>query len=195
MKYIRDITEFIFVEHQPAKADIIFIPGGSYCEPAERAAKLYGEGYAPLVMPSGKFSVKHGSFPGPKTNADLYHRKYATEWEFLRDVLMQNGVPESAILRENQATYTYENAMYSKQMADVHQLAIKTAILCCKSFHARRCLMYYQTFFPKVEFLICPAQMPAIERDGWMKTNPGIEKVLSELSKCGNQFVDIMKGL
>ena len=26
--FVQDITEFIFVEHKPEKADIIFIPGG-----------------------------------------------------------------------------------------------------------------------------------------------------------------------
>ena len=29
MKFIQDITDFIFVEDEPQKADIIFIPGGN----------------------------------------------------------------------------------------------------------------------------------------------------------------------
>ena len=37
----------------------------------------------------------------------------------IRDrVLVQNKVPKEAILKENQATYTYENAIYSRQVAD-----------------------------------------------------------------------------
>ncbi len=50
------ITEFIFVENQPQKADVIFLPGGAYPEAALYAAKLYQECYAPLVLPSGKYS-------------------------------------------------------------------------------------------------------------------------------------------
>jgi putative intracellular protease/amidase len=35
IKFIREITSFIFVEDKPEKADIIFVPGGSWPEPAE----------------------------------------------------------------------------------------------------------------------------------------------------------------
>ena len=28
MGFVQDITDFIFVEHEPEQADIIFIPGG-----------------------------------------------------------------------------------------------------------------------------------------------------------------------
>ncbi len=44
MKYIDDITKFIFISDEPIKADIIFIPGGSYPEIAETAAKLWNIG-------------------------------------------------------------------------------------------------------------------------------------------------------
>lgn len=38
LRYINDITNFIFVKDKLQKADIIFIPGGSYPEVAEEAA-------------------------------------------------------------------------------------------------------------------------------------------------------------
>ena len=41
MKFIDDMTDFIFVEHKPEKADIIFIPGGDQGALAVKAAKLY----------------------------------------------------------------------------------------------------------------------------------------------------------
>ena len=75
------------------------------------------------------------------------------KWEFLRDVLIKNGVPDQKILKEDQATFTYENAIYSRQVTDHAELEIERAILCCKSYHARRCLMYYQLLYPKTEFL------------------------------------------
>lgn len=37
---IKDITEFIFVEHELEAADIIFIPGSCFLEPSVQAAKL-----------------------------------------------------------------------------------------------------------------------------------------------------------
>ena len=60
MKFIEDITDFIFVEDKPEKADIIFIPGGNQGAIAVKAAKLYQAGYAPLILPSGRFSKPVG---------------------------------------------------------------------------------------------------------------------------------------
>ena len=60
MKFIQDITDFIFVEHRPQKADIIFVPGGNQGAIAVKAAMLFREGYAPLILPSGRFSKPVG---------------------------------------------------------------------------------------------------------------------------------------
>ena len=62
--------------------------------------------------------------------------------------------PEEAILREDQATFTYENAIYSRQVTDREHLNIQKAILCCKACHARRALMYYKMLYPDTEFFV-----------------------------------------
>ena len=139
MKTIDDITNFIFLESNPEKADIIFIPGGSYAELAEKAANSWINEYAPLVLPSGKYSVKRGYFPNPLSKAEIYNGTYNTEWDFLKDVLIKNGVDENRILREDNAEFTYENAFKSREITDKLNLHINKAIICCKSFHARRC--------------------------------------------------------
>jgi uncharacterized SAM-binding protein YcdF (DUF218 family) len=194
MKFIDDITNFIFIEDQPQKADIIFIPGGSYAEIAEKAAILWHTGYSHLILPSGKYSVKRGFFPGPLSKADKYNKIYRTEWEFLKDVLVQNGVDEDAVLREDDAENTYENAINSRKITDQSNLIIKRAIICCKSFHARRCLMYYQLCYPQTEFIVCPSETQGISRENWFKCDNGIERVMGELMRCGGQFKDLVKG-
>lgn len=131
---IRDITNFIFCEDIPSPADIILVPGGGYPEIAERAAALFREGFAPLVLPSGKYSVKKGFFPGALSKETQYDGDFDTEWEFLKHVLMKNGVPEEAVLKEDRATYTYQNAIYSREVTDEAGLSIETAILCCQAF-------------------------------------------------------------
>lgn len=194
MNCIEDITNFIFVSNEPQPADVIFIPGGSSPETAEKASMLWKQEYSPLILPSGKYSVLHGFFPGPISKTEVYTEKYTTEWDFLKAVLVHNGVNEKAILREAEATNTYENAIYSKRAADRYKLNIKKAIICCKSFHARRCLMYYQTLFKNTKFLICPADVYGMTRENWYKTDEGIELVMGELSRCGYQFTEIFKG-
>lgn len=191
MKIIDDISNFIFVEDKPQKADIIFIPGGSYPEIAEEAARLWHEGYSNIILPSGKYSVKRGYFPGPLSKADVYNEKYNTEWEFLKAVLVKNGVDEKAVLREDEALYTYQNALLSRKITDNHNLEIKKAIICCKSFHARRCLMYYQITYPQTEFIICPSQVKGITKNNWFNSEESIDKVMGEVSRCGSQFKDI----
>lgn len=193
MIYLKDISEFIFICNEPKKADIIFVPGGSYPEIAEEAARLWKEGYAPYVLPSGWYSKLLGSFSGVASKNHIYNKEYETEWEFLKDVLIKNGVKEEAILKEDKATFTYENALYSKMVTDKLDMEIKTAIICCKSFHARRCLMYYETVYENTNFIICPSEVKGINKENWFSSEEGIITVLGELERCGNQFKDIFK--
>ncbi len=189
------ITEFIFIEDEPRRSDIIFVPGGGYPEAAERAAELYHAGYAPYVMPSGKYSILDGRFVRSETGISGEQQNagaYETECDYLCAILRRCGVPESAVLREDQATYTYENAIYSRRRTEELGLEVRRAILCCQAFHARRCLMYYQEQFPDTEFLVCPVVTKGIGRETWHRTRQGIDRVLGEVERCGGQFHEIM---
>lgn len=190
MNFIKDITEFIFIEDVPQKADIIFIPGGSWPETAEKAAHLWLNDYSMYILPSGKYSVKRGMFPGSQTKKDIYDDVYKTEWEFLRSVLIKQGVKDSVILKEDEACEkgTYDNAFMSKEVTNNLGLSIKKAIICCKAFHARRCLMFYSWAYPDVEFFVCPVETENINRDNWYNSENGIERVMGELYRCGAQF-------
>ena len=137
---------------------------------------------------AGRYSITLGKFAGVQSKKEIYGGDYETEWEFLKSVLMKNGVPEEAILREDQATFTYENAIYSRQVTDHAELEIERAILCCKSYHARRCLMYYQLLYPKTEFYVVPVNADGITRENWRKNEEGIDAVTGELSRIVKQF-------
>ncbi len=189
----RQITEFVFAEDTPQKSDIIFIPGNGYPQMAEHAAQLWRLGYAPYVLPSGRYSVTLGHFAGVLEKKEKYSEDYETEWEFLCHVLMENGVPKEAILREDQATFTYENAICSRQVTDRSGLEIQRGIICCKGHHARRCLMYYQTQFPEARLFVCPSAAEGINRDNWYQTEAGIDEVMGEVSRITKQFNLMMK--
>ena len=190
MNMIKDITSFIFVEDKPEKVDIIFIAGGSWPEPAEKAASLWHEGYAPLILPSGKYSLKKGFFPGPQVRKEIYNGTYKTEWEFMAEVLKNKGVNFNSILCEDKAEYTYQNAFNSRVITDNENLTIRKAIICCKSFHARRCLMYYSWAYPETKFLVCPIETQNTNKNNWFETSDGIERVMGELARCGMQLKD-----
>lgn len=186
--FIKEAGEYIFQEDQLEKADIIFVPGNGYPQMAEQAARLYHEGYAPYILPSGRYSIVVGKFAGVLAEAEKYNGDYETEWEFLKDVLMKNGVPESAILKENQSTYTYENAILSKRVTDEAGLKIEKAIMCCKNYHARRACMYYQLLYPETKLMVSPSCVDGINRENWRETEEGVDAVTGEITRIIKQF-------
>lgn len=192
-KFLNQITEFIFVEDKPEKSDVIFIPGSGFPQLAEEAAKLYHQGLVPYILPSGRYSVLNGKFAGVQEKKELYDGEYETEWEFLKEVLKKNHVSEEHILREDKATYTYENAIYSRKVTDCLGMKIKKAILCCKPYHARRSLLYYQLLYPETQFFVRPIQDSDVKRENWYLTEKGIRLVFGEVQKIGEQFEDITK--
>ena len=190
---INDIGNFIFVSDEPEKADVIFLPGGSHPAQPEYASELYHRGYAKWLIPSGGVSVKRDKWPGVRSKADIYNGDYRSDCEFFTDVLLKNGVPASAIIEEDQSGHTRDNAFLSRKIVDECDVAVKTAMIVCKAFHARRCLMLYQMAFPDVNIKVCPVHCYNITKDNWYQTEAGIDRVLGELARCGNQFVGDIK--
>jgi len=195
LDWIRDISRFIFLEDEPRPSDIIFIPGNGHAEPSELAARLYREGYAPYLLPSGRYAIGSGAFGGQKSGARIYTGSFETEWAFMRHILLENQVPDHAILREDEATYTYQNAIFSRRRTDSERILVRRAIICCMPAHARRAAMYYETLFPEAELLVCPVKNAPLTRDNWMQSADGIDRVLGEVERCGAQFHDILKDL
>lgn len=58
MGNIDAISNFIFIDNQPEKSDIIFVVGGSHPELGEKAAELYCKKFAPLCFIGGGVSIK-----------------------------------------------------------------------------------------------------------------------------------------
>ena len=100
---------------------------------------------------------------------------------------LAEGVPEEVILREDGATFTYQNAINSRKVTDAVGIRVKKAIICCKAQHARRCKLYYQYLYPQTTFLICPSDV-GINRENWFDTQKGRKEVLGEVEKCGEQL-------
>ena len=192
-RIITDISNYIFVSDTPAAADVIFLPGGMHPQQPEYAARLWQEGYAKWIIPSGKMGVQWDVWPGVADKADVYTGEYRSECEFFIDVLTKNGVPKNVIIPEYTARHTRDNAFLSRKLVNERGIKIQTALIVCKEFHARRCLMLYQMAFPDVEFRVCPINCSGITKENWYKTERGINRVFGELERCGNQFVGDVK--
>lgn len=81
----------------------------------------------------------------------------------------------------------------SRIAVDEKNIEIKSAMIVCKAFHARRCLMLYQMAFPDVKLKVCPVHCYNITKENWYKSEQGIDRVLGELARCGYQFVQDVK--
>ena len=193
MHFFDPITDFIFIEDEPEAADVIFIPGGPCGEIALHAAELYHQGYAPLLIPSGKHSILDPVYRGAQSPEKYRGREFPTEADFFSAILIENGVPAENILPERQATFTYENAIYTRKLTDTLGLTVRTAILSCQAYHARRALLYYQALFPDTKILVSPTVTQEIRKEDWFLKPESIDAVLKEMEHCGSQFHEIIK--
>lgn len=192
-RIITDISDYIFVSDKPTEADAVFLPGGSHPQQPEYAAELYHQGMARWLIPSGGVSVKLEKWAGVRSKAEIYNGDYQSDCEFFTDVLVKNGVPLSAIIGEDKSGHTRDNAFLSRKAADERGVEINRALIVCKAFHARRCLMLYQMAFPETEIKVCPVHCYNITKDNWYRSEKGIDRVLGELARCGNQFAGDIK--
>lgn len=190
------ISDFIFMNAEPSKSDAILCTGTSYAAIPEFAAKLYGDGIAPFIFVGGRYSITVGSFTGVKDKADIYKSNYSTEAEFYTDVLLKNGVPRDAILAEHRSTYTKENAVCARELANERGIVIRRALLVCHSFHARRAYMYYKSQFHDTELIPIGVPATGVTKENWYESDHGIECVMGEVQRIGEQFsLDELKEL
>lgn len=168
------ITKFIFLETEIEKANVILVPGGSHPQLMEKASEIYHLKLAPCILPSG----------GATKNVEI------SEWDFLYNVGIKLGVPQQAILKEDKATNTFENARYSWNVLHEAGIAVKRVILVCKAGHACRAFLTYKTVFPKdVQFYIAPViDKTGISKDNWFLTEDGIKRIMTEVEKIGRYF-------
>ncbi len=174
------ITDFIFIETEVASADVILVPGANHPQLMEKAATLYKQGLAPYILPSGGYKPHVG----------------ATEWEYLRSIGIENGVPEEAIIREDEAQHTLENAQFSLKVLNKVGIHPNKVIIVCKAGHSRRALLCYQAEFPKeTEFLVSPVvDRYGITKENWFLSEVGISRIMTEVQKIGKYFGDFIPG-
>ena len=174
------ITDFIFVKNEKPTppCDVILIPGGSHPQLIQRAIELYQKGMAKYILVSGGENRKIPDYP--------------SEAQFLKSIAVKEGVLSEAIICEEKARNTYENAVYSYEIIRDQDLDDKNVILVCKEYHSRRALFTYQKVFPAyTEFFVEPVtDIKGLSRDNWYTKDEYIKTVIGEVEKMGKYFSD-----
>jgi uncharacterized SAM-binding protein YcdF (DUF218 family) len=172
------ISEFVFAETDVEKSDVILIPGASQPQLMEKAVDLYNIGLAKYILPSGGANSKLLS--------------HESEWEYLKTVGIQLGVPEKAILKEDKAQNTFENAQFSLNVLQTLNIPTNNVILVCKAYHSRRALLTYKSVFPlNTNFYVSPIlDRRGISKNNWFLNEDSIKIVMNETVKIGRYFED-----
>jgi uncharacterized SAM-binding protein YcdF (DUF218 family) len=104
----------------PKQSDaIVVISGDEQLARFAEGVNLYQQGFGQYLVFSG------AAYDNGTSNADV-----------MRDLAVQRGIPDSAILEEPQGEDTWGNAVYTRQVLEEHGL--RSAILVTSPYHLRR---------------------------------------------------------
>lgn len=139
---IQILWDYMQMKQAPQKADCI-IGFGCYNEDvARRCAQLYHEGYAPRILFTGALG---------RNTASMWTESEATR--FAR-IAMEAGVPEAAILKEERATNSGENLIYSRQLLQELGLPENKIIGVQKPYMERRLYAAFPVYWPEAEVTV-----------------------------------------
>jgi uncharacterized SAM-binding protein YcdF (DUF218 family) len=143
----RKIWDFHHLNHSLEKSHAILVMGSHDLRVAERGAQLYLENWAPIVIFSGGLgNLTRGVWDRPE--ADLF-----------AEIAVRMGVPQDAILIENQSTNTGANVRFTKDLLVQHQLDPKTFILVHKPYMERRAFATFCKVWPERKALVTSPQL------------------------------------
>lgn len=171
----KDISEFIFVEDQLKRADVIIIPGSSRKALAERAIWLINNNMADYIIVSGAKNKK---------------LKNITEAEYLKKLLMEQSIDGEKIITECKASNTYENALFSMWKCQDKNISTAKIIIVCKNYHSRRVKQTFQGVFENSEIMISPVcDSTGITSNNWYENEKNKSIIFGEIEKTGKYYL------
>jgi len=167
---IKRITDYIFLDSRPEKADLVMVFGTSSQEPLQVVKKIYSDRLVEKILLSG----------GENRNTG---RNEAREMALK---LIDLGVAMTDIIVEDRSTNTLENVLFSKRVIEeeIGFKNIRRMLVVVKSYHSRRALMTLKRHFPKgVEILPVTYDLLGFNRNDWHESEVGRKKVAGEMER------------
>lgn len=148
----RKIWDYMLL-HQPLqKADIILVLGNSDIRVAERAAEVFLEGWAPLLLCAGS-----GSIHNHKAHREQFIG--TSEAEVFADIAIKKGVPKDAIILETESQNTGQNYEFALKKLKERAIDPKRIILVQKPFTERRAYATGKVWLPDIELIVTSPQI------------------------------------
>jgi uncharacterized SAM-binding protein YcdF (DUF218 family) len=143
----REVWTYHQMGHRLDKSDCIVALGSHDIRVAERAAELYREGWAPLVVCTGRLgALTKGVWTRP-------------EAEIFAEIAVAAGVPKDRILVEACATNTGENVAYTRELLRSRGIRVDTVIAVQKPYMERRTFATFRKRWPEVDVIVTSPQL------------------------------------
>ena len=143
---LQTVWDYLGMHQAPEKADVIVGFGNFNTNIARRAAELYLQGLAPVVLFTGGLGRNtEGLLPEPEAV------------RFAR-VAMECGVPEMAILMEPDSTNTAENILFTRRMLEEKGIAHDRILGVHQPFMERRITAAMGVYWPEQDFRVTSPQ-------------------------------------
>jgi uncharacterized SAM-binding protein YcdF (DUF218 family) len=152
------------MNHKLEKADCILALGSHDLRVPERAAELYLEGFAPLVIMSGGL----GNF-----TQEIWTEKEADKFAA---IAVEKGVPKNAILIENNSTNTGENILFTQKLLKQKNLDPQSFIVVQKPYMERRSYATFKKHWPDKKLMVTS---PQISFDAYPNQEIPLERVIN----------------
>lgn len=141
------IWDYLGMHQTPEQADVILGFGNFNTNIARRAAELYRQGLATVVLFTGGLGRNtEGLLPEPEAV------------RFAR-VAMECGVPEKAILLEPESTNTAENILFTRRLLEERGIAHERILGVHQPFMERRITAAMGVYWPEQAFRVTSPQV------------------------------------
>ena len=160
----KKLWDYHHVNHSPEKSDCILVLGSHDLRVAERAAELYLQGWAPIIIFSGGLG---------RLTQDLWK---VSEAESFAAIAEKMGVPKEAILIENRSTNTGENILFTQQLLKTKNLDPKSFIVVQKPYMERRSFATFKKHWPDKKLIVTS---PQISFEEYPNEEMPLEKVIN----------------
>ena len=140
-KYAKIIWDYMLMNQELKKTDIIIGMGSYDSRTAERAANLYLAGYAPYVLFSG--DGRNSKEGRPEREADLFAR-----------IAQEKGVPADRVLIESNSRNTGENIGFSRELLKEKGISVRKVLVVHKPFMERRIYAAMRKQWSEVDVIV-----------------------------------------
>lgn len=168
---MQEVTSYLGKQDDPEQSDLIFVFGSKNMSRIQTAVDLWKAKLAPIIHITG--------------NSPYYEHTQKPEAMLFKEYLVNQGVPESSILVENQAITIADNVRRSINLFETQSIRYRKMILVTAWFAMRRSWAFMMKYIPKdhLVFRVNSEVNGNFTQDRWWKNPTGIKTVFNEFVK------------